>query len=302
MSNRGPLGMAQAAKAKAPAPAAKGQRKPPVTPVKVAHPANGDGKKYEPVIGIGDPWPKDVPVPEGTTGLIVFRKWYWKFSRPIFWKMCQAEFDKIPAAVGEDKRDKAGTSQWVEPPRGLSQAQRTALELLLGFVEKDSEMRDLRHVAYIFGTSAIESGCRYEPITEGGPVSYFKKYDGRLGNNQPGDGYKYRGRGYMQITGKTNYKKVSDAWNKRFSPKIDLVNNPDDANKHDIAYFASSFGVRNGIFTGKAIKVYAPPMKAYADYFKGRKVINGTDRAEAINWFSQMFYRILAASVWRPSP
>ncbi len=281
------------------------QRKPPSAPVKAPHPANGDGKPYEPVIGIGEgKWPKDVPVPPDTRPLLMFRKWYWRFSRPNFWKMCQAEFDKIPAAVGVDKRDKAGISQWVEPPRGLSQAQRTALERLLGFVEKDSEMRDLRHVAYIFGTSAIESGCRYEPITEAGPVSYFKKYDNNpnLGNNQPGDGYKYRGRGYMQVTGRRNYGKVTEAWNARFTPKIDLLRNPDDANNYDIAYFASSFGVRNGIFTGKAIKVYAPPMKAYADYFKGRKVINGTDRAEAINWFSQMFYRILAASVWRPSP
>lgn len=41
------------------------------------------------------------------------------------------------------------------------------------------------------------------------------------GNESSGDGWKYRGRGALQLTGKDNYKKFSD------SIGVDLVNNPD---------------------------------------------------------------------------
>ena len=58
-------------------------------------------------------------------------------------------------------------------------------------------------------------GNRFEPI---GTL-----YEGRknLGNNQPGDGPKFIGRGILQLTGRANYTNMS----KKIG--IDLVNNPE---------------------------------------------------------------------------
>lgn len=42
-----------------------------------------------------------------------------------------------------------------------------------------------------------------------------------LGNTQDGDGFKFRGRGYIQVTGRNNYQKCSDMTGE------DFINNPD---------------------------------------------------------------------------
>jgi predicted chitinase len=53
-------------------------------------------------------------------------------------------------------------------------------------------------------------------------------YGGRMGNSQD-EGYKYRGRGLVQLTGKDNYEQMSQKLG------IDLVNNPDLVNDPEIA-------------------------------------------------------------------
>ena len=66
-------------------------------------------------------------------------------------------------------------------------------------------------------------------IANAGPVAVGNAmYGGRMGN-APDEGYKYRGRGYIQLTGKKNYEAAGRALG------VDLVGNPDLASSPSVA-------------------------------------------------------------------
>lgn len=89
------------------------------------------------------------------------------------------------------------------------------------------------------------------------------EYEGRsdLGNNQPGDGRKYKGRGFIQITGRTNYTALSKKFN------VDLIGKP-DLLLQDIALCASS-----NVWWWKEHKVDVEAAKG--DWLWVRKIVNG---------------------------
>lgn len=144
--------------------------------------------------------------------------------------------------------------------------------------------------AYILATAWHETAFTMQPIIERGGKSYFNQYDPKhnpkkakaLGNTLPGDGYKYRGRGYVQITGRANYDKASRACS------VDMVANPELALKPDLAAKIIVRGMTEGWFTGRE-------MADYDNYQDMRRVVNGTDKAKDIAGYAAKFEKALRA-------
>lgn len=165
----------------------------------------------------------------------------------------------------------------------------------INFLLKATEGLPLRHRAYILATTHHETGpassdLHWTPRREiWGPTEAQKRYEGRkdLGNTQPGDGKRFMGRGYVQITGRTNYQKASSLVGK------DLVANPDLALDPEIAAKIIVHGMVNGWFTGKK-------MSDYDSYVNMRRVVNGTDKAELIAGYAEKFEKALKAAPEAP--
>lgn len=155
--------------------------------------------------------------------------------------------------------------------------------------------------AYRLATAWWETGQRMQPIDEYGSDAYFNRRYGPhtrvgkvLGNRFPGDGAKYHGRGYAQLTGRSNYRKASGALN------IDVTNNPDRVKEREIAWRVMDWGMKTGAFTGKAESDYIDDLdesdqEEYKEYLNARRVINGTDKASTIAGMALNFERALKA-------
>jgi len=112
----------------------------------------------------------------------------------------------------------------------------------------------------------------------------FSSYDGRLGNTAAGDGARFRGRGFVQLTGRANYKTYSQRIG------VDLVGQADRANAPEIAaVLLACFLADHAEAMRKALEV--------GNYAAARKLVNGG--SHGLERYRSVFE--IAASVW-PAP
>lgn len=161
----------------------------------------------------------------------------------------------------------------------LSSTQVKGLTFLLNKIESDpgwgaenstndgtEYVFDLRQIAYFLATVWHETNATFQPIKEnrestGSPRRAKQDRYWKTG---------YYGRGYVQITWKTNYQKFG------------ITNTPDDALKPEVAYNIASRGMREGMFTGAKLSDFFSFSPDKEDFLGARTVVNGRDRAEAI--------------------
>jgi putative chitinase len=133
--------------------------------------------------------------------------------------------------------------------------------------------------AYVLATAFHES-ARFRYMEE---IASGEAYEGRatLGNTQRGDGVRFKGRGFVQLTGRRNYTD----WSKRLS--LDLLANPDQVLDRAIAARILVQGCMLGTFTGAGLGKYLTAAKA--DFVNARRVVNGTDKAGMIAGYAKAF-------------
>jgi predicted chitinase len=170
----------------------------------------------------------------------------------------------------------------------LTQSQVDGIERLVSATEG----LPIRHRAYVLATAWHETGptssaLHMTPRREiWGPTAAQTRYENRsdLGNTQPGDGRKFSGRGYVQITGRANYAKASKLIGR------DLLAEPDLALNPEIAARIMVHGMTNGWFTGMK-------MGQFESYSQMRRVVNGLDRAQLIAGYAEKFEAALNAAL-----
>jgi len=103
----------------------------------------------------------------------------------------------------------------------LDRAQRFTEPLVAAMAEFDIST-PARQAAFL-AQIGHESGGLHWTTELWGPTEAQRRYEGRrdLGNTVPGDGFRFRGRGLIQTTGRNNYRRTGEALG------VDLIAEPE---------------------------------------------------------------------------
>lgn len=187
----------------------------------------------------------------------------------------------------------------------LSQGQVDGIEAILDFWESPPvaptgefkihwDIRSVGWLAYMLATVYHETAFTMQPISEFGSDAYFtRRYENRadLGNTKPGDGANFRGRGYVQLTGRKNYQKMTPIVRSFYPESPDFTTDPEAVKDPNFAAVIMFYGMFLGSFTGRALKHYIgdPDKGQLVDFYNARRVINGLDQAPKIEAYAKRF-------------
>lgn len=147
---------------------------------------------------------------------------------------------------------------------------------------------DLRWLAYMLATALHETNATMQAVVEAYWLSEaWRKTHLRY--------WPFYGRGLVQLTWEINYAKMTKALQGQF-PGIDLVANPDEALRMDVAVaviFEGMLRAETGVgdFTGRSLEMFFNETTDKPT--DARTIINGTDKAPLIADYHYDFLRAL---------
>jgi putative chitinase len=124
-----------------------------------------------------------------------------------------------------------------EPKKEIVNVSGTSHEALLKKAAMAAGIKGTELAAFLSQTA--HETMNFQHMVEIGNDRAFRKYDPKhapkkakaLGNTKVGDGAKYKGRGYIQLTGRYNYKRAGEALGLPLEQQPELVEKPEVAAK-----------------------------------------------------------------------
>jgi predicted chitinase len=178
-------------------------------------------------------------------------------SKPAIHQSVKKKEIKPIAPPAASKKELAksvtGNSHEVYLKKAAEKAGIEGQELIAFLSQCAHETLDFKHMKEIGGSLDFR---KYDP-------KYAPKKAKALGNTKPGDGAKYKGRGYIQLTGKYNYKKAGEALGLPLEQKPELLEKPEIAAKAAVWYWKNRVATKVDNFkdTTGVTKTINPGMK-----------------------------------------
>lgn len=154
---------------------------------------------------------------------------------------------------------------------------------------REARLESPQIVAFALATIAAET-AGFVPLRElqsrwNTDRKPFDRYDGRkdLGNDQPGDGARFPGRGFVQLTGRANYRRYGERIGQPLEDRPDLANEPKIA-----AQLLALFVADREDRIETALKA--------DDFARARRAVNGG--THGLDRFQRTYAAILRALAW----
>lgn len=185
----------------------------------------------------------------------------------------------------------------------LRQSQLDGIIAILDKWEAESPKDDDRWLAYMLGTTHHETGRTMQPVREtfaatdddaikrlekawlAGKLPWVKTPYWR----RDAEGKSWLGRGFVQLTHRTNYQRLGAAIH------VDLITDPDRAMDLDTAVSVLFVGMRNGLFTSAKLADFFNMSKE--TWVQARKIINGLESANRVESYAKTYYSAISYTV-----